>query len=93
MTTTAGYKIAQIAGLIARRIVCNLHPGDTVAAGELFGMIRFGSRTDLIVPADWELRVKVGDKVKGGESVIGLMPPGDQNQTLSQNVSKGNVEL
>jgi len=95
MTTDGGYKIAftQIAGLIARRIVCRLKPGDTVAAGELFGLIRFGSRTDLVVPSGWEIRVKRGDKVKGGESVIGVMPNGGQNKTVVGDVSKDNVEL
>jgi phosphatidylserine decarboxylase len=57
----------QIAGAIARRIVCWLKPGEEVRAGERYGMIKFGSRTDLLVPADAvrEVLVKVGDKVKG----------------------------
>jgi len=95
MTTTGGHKIAftQIAGLIARRIVCRLEPGQQVTAGELFGLIRFGSRTDLTVPAGWDIRVKIGDKVKGGESVIGVIPGGGLNQTASGDVSKTDVKL
>jgi phosphatidylserine decarboxylase len=60
-------RVKQIAGAIARRIVCVLKPGDEVKAGERFGMIKFGSRTDVLVPAnaDVEVLVKVGDKVKG----------------------------
>jgi phosphatidylserine decarboxylase len=77
MTTAAGHRIAysQIAGVIARRIVCNLETGQTVTKGERFGMIRFGSRTDLIVPGNWEIAVSLGNHVKGGETVIGYVPP------------------
>jgi phosphatidylserine decarboxylase len=63
----------QIAGLIARRIVCNLDEGDDVVAGDRFGLIRFGSRTDLIVPKDATISVKLGDKVKGGETIVGYL--------------------
>lgn len=61
----------QIAGLIARRIVCWVAPGDTVACGERFGLIRFGSRMDVFLPVGTKLRVKVGDHVKGGETLLG----------------------
>jgi phosphatidylserine decarboxylase len=61
----------QIAGVLARRIVCWKKPGDTVALGERFGMIKFGSRTDLILPASVEVLVKEGMHVKGGTSIIG----------------------
>ena len=61
----------QIAGLIARRIVCWVAPGDTVACGERFGLIRFGSRMDVYLPVDTKLNVKVGDHVKGGETLLG----------------------
>ena len=64
----------QIAGLIARRIVCNLAEGQTVARGERMGLIKFGSRVDVIVPADAEIRVKLREKVKGGETVLAAMP-------------------
>lgn len=62
----------QIAGLIARRIVCWVKKGDVVRAGERYGLIRFGSRVDLFLPVETELRVKVGDKVKGGETILGV---------------------
>ena len=61
----------QIAGLIARRIVCWVTPGETVACGERFGLIRFGSRMDVFLPVGTKLKVKVGDHVKGGETLLG----------------------
>lgn len=69
--------IAQIAGLIARRIVCRLAPGQRVAAGESFGMLKFGSRTDLYLPLDApvELAVRPGDRVRAGVTVIGRKRP------------------
>ena len=77
MTTEGGQKLIfkQIAGLVARRIVCRLKPGDRRVAGDEFGMIRFGSRADLIIPADSRIEVEVGDRVAGGESVIGYLNP------------------
>lgn len=65
--------VKQIAGFVARRIVCRIVPGQTLQAGERIGMIRFGSRVDLIVPAKAELSVKPGDRVKGGVSVVGAL--------------------
>ena len=64
--------VRQIAGLIARRIVCNLRSGELVERGHKFGMIKLGSRTELIVPAEPSLRiqVKIGDKVYGGRTVL-----------------------
>lgn len=72
LTTDDGKQIAfvQIAGLIARRIICWLEPGDNVIKGRRFGLIRFGSRVDLYLPGDVDLQVQVGDKVRAGESVI-----------------------
>jgi phosphatidylserine decarboxylase len=64
----------QIAGLLARRIVFKLSEGDTVERGQRVGLIKFGSRVDVILPAEAALRVKVGQKVKGGESVLAAMP-------------------
>jgi phosphatidylserine decarboxylase len=64
----------QIAGLLARRIVCDLKTGDTVQRGQRMGMIKFGSRVDVLMPADVELRVKPGDRVQGGRSVLGILP-------------------
>ena len=65
--------VKQIAGLIARRIVCYARPGDTIKAGERYGLIRFGSRVDLFLPKDSELRVQVGDRIKGGRDIIGAL--------------------
>jgi phosphatidylserine decarboxylase len=61
----------QIAGVLARRIVCWMNVGDEMKIGERFGLIKFGSRTDLIVPDNVEVLVKIGERVKGGMSVIG----------------------
>jgi len=65
--------VKQIAGLIARRIVCYAKTGDTVTAGERYGLIRFGSRVDIFLPKDTELLVKVGDRIKGSRDVIGVI--------------------
>lgn len=65
--------VTQISGVLARRIVCRVRPGDTLRAGERYGLIRFGSRTDLVVPSGTELRVRVGDRVRGGETVMGVL--------------------
>jgi len=65
--------VRQIAGVLARRIVCRVRPGDKLQAGERYGLIRFGSRTDLIVPLGAELRVRTGDRVRGGETIMGVL--------------------
>lgn len=64
----------QIAGLLARRIVFNGREGDTVERGQRVGLIKFGSRVDVVIPAAAALRVKVGDRVKGGSTVLAAMP-------------------
>lgn len=73
----AGTKIKvlvhQITGLIARRIVCWSKQGDRLDLGERFGLIKFGSCTEIIVPANVDIKVKVGDKVKGAKTVIGVI--------------------
>lgn len=66
----------QIAGLLARRIVCRCAEGQTFERGQRVGLIKFGSRVDVLLPANAELRVKVGDRVKGGASVLATAPPG-----------------
>ena len=66
----------QIAGLLARRIVFNLSEGDTVERGQRVGLIKFGSRVDVLLPAEAVLRVKVGQRVKGGASVLADLPEG-----------------
>ena len=60
----------QVAGFIARRIIFELKTGDSVKIGERFGMIKFGSRVDVIVPYDWQEKVKKDDKVKAGETIL-----------------------
>jgi phosphatidylserine decarboxylase len=62
--------VKQIAGLIARRIVCWSKEGDQIKQGERFGLIRFGSQADVLMPSHTEVVVKVGDKVVGGETLI-----------------------
>ncbi|MCA8938557.1 MAG: phosphatidylserine decarboxylase family protein [Planctomycetes bacterium] len=72
------FVVKQIAGAIARRIICPLKPNETLSRGEKFGMIKFGSRTELWIDAatcDVEWKVKVGDKLKGGSSIIGRITP------------------
>lgn len=64
----------QIAGLLARRIVFHPREGDRLERGQRVGMIKFGSRVDIIFPAEAEFRVKAGQRVKGGESVLAAMP-------------------
>ena len=65
------YKIKQIAGLIARRIVNYMEPEFMVQRGERLGFIRFGSRVDIIVPADFQINVNLGDAVLGNQTIIG----------------------
>ena len=65
------YCVVQVAGLIARRIVCWTEKGDALKTGQRYGLIRFGSRVDLYLPVDFEPTVKVGDKVSAGETVLG----------------------
>ena len=71
--TVQGTKVlcVQVAGLIARRIVCWISPGDRAVCGERFGLIRFGSRMDTFLPVGTVINVAVGDHVKGGETILG----------------------
>lgn len=64
----------QIAGILARRIVCWSKEGDNLELGQKFGLIKFGSRTDLLMPAEVDVLVKIGDRVTGGETVIARLP-------------------
>ena len=66
--------MVQVAGLVARRILCYAEPGETLAAGTIYGLIRFGSRVDLDLPAGTTLSVRLGETVKGGETVLGTLP-------------------
>jgi phosphatidylserine decarboxylase len=61
----------QIAGILARRIVCRVKEGDNLQIGDRFGLIKFSSRTDVLMPRETEVKVKLGDKVKGGVTVLG----------------------
>jgi phosphatidylserine decarboxylase len=67
----------QIAGVLARRIVCWKRPGDRLELGERFGLIKFGSRTDLVLPHGVEVLVKVGERVRGGVTIIGRCLDGE----------------
>ena len=71
---SAHVAVRQIAGVLARRIVCRVRTGDTLERGERYGLIRFGSRTDLFVPCASDIRVRVGDRVRGGETIMALLP-------------------
>ncbi|MCK4460249.1 MAG: phosphatidylserine decarboxylase family protein [candidate division Zixibacteria bacterium] len=95
ITTLSGHRLVvkQIAGIIARRIVCHLKQGDTVEAGARFGMIRFGSRGELIVSADSDIHVTTGDHVKGGATVIGLLPSAVDKAGSYDSTQAKNVEL
>ena len=62
--------VVQVAGLIARRIVCRAEPGDQVQAGQRYGMIRFGSRLDLYLPLSAQIIAGIGQKVRCGETVL-----------------------
>jgi phosphatidylserine decarboxylase len=64
----------QIAGLIARRIVFTRKVGDRVARGERIGLIKFGSRVDVLLESKANVKVKVGDRVRGGSSILGMLP-------------------
>lgn len=77
-------QVKQIAGLLARRIVCNVKPGDRVERGERFGLIKFGSRVDILMPSEAKLLVHTGDRVKGGSTVLAMLP-----QTAASNHLEG----
>jgi phosphatidylserine decarboxylase len=77
-TNSVSFK--QIAGLLARRIICDVKTGDVVQRGQRMGMIKFGSRVDVLMPADVELRVKPGDRVQGGKSILGVLPGYGENK-------------
>jgi phosphatidylserine decarboxylase len=66
--------VVQIAGLIARRIICDVHPGDTVNIGDTYGLIRFGSRLDTYLPAGSEVVIELGQRSLAGETVLARLP-------------------
>jgi len=81
----------QIVGILARRIVCWSKAGDNLEIGEKFGLIKFGSRTDLLMPKNVEVFVNVGDKVVGGETIIGKLIEYDITQNAPVNQSSAEV--
>jgi phosphatidylserine decarboxylase len=72
--TGARVRVVQITGLIARRIVCHVEPGEWLDRGSRYGLIRFGSRTDVILPLAAEVTVAVGERVSGGSSIVARLP-------------------
>jgi phosphatidylserine decarboxylase len=74
ITEAGEFEVVQIAGKIARRIVCWVTEGDNLKRGDRFGLIRFGSRVDVYVPLEASITVTVGSKVKAGETVIARYP-------------------
>ena len=75
MTTAKGpMTVRQISGLVARRIICKVEVGETLAKGEKFGMIKFGSRTELYLPVDAQICVTLNDKVQGGATIVARFP-------------------
>lgn len=67
--------VVQVAGFLARRVVCKVRKGDTLKVGERYGLIMFGSRTDLYLPRSYNIEVKEGQKVTGGVTVVGRRVP------------------
>jgi phosphatidylserine decarboxylase len=66
-------EVKQIAGVLARRIVCRAQSGDVLEKGQRYGLIRFGSRTDLFLPADCDVVAQIGDKVRGAETILAYL--------------------
>jgi phosphatidylserine decarboxylase len=79
----------QIAGLLARRIVFPFNVGDRVERGQRVGMMKFGSRTDIVMPGDAELQIRVGQRVKGGSSVIAIIGAAAAASTLGEPGNRG----
>jgi phosphatidylserine decarboxylase len=86
-----GFEVSykQIAGLLARRIVCAVKVGDRLGRGQRVGMIKFGSRVDVLMPADAVPRVKLGTRVKGGSTILAVLPQpvGDAGKVAAAVVS------
>jgi phosphatidylserine decarboxylase len=86
-----GYEVSykQIAGLLARRIVCSVKVGDRVERGQRVGLIKFGSRVDVLIPADAVLKVKNGTRVRGGSTIVAVLPQpvGDVGKATAAAVS------
>ena len=94
LSTAAGEMMfKQIAGLIARRVVCWKKRGDVVARGERIGLVRFGSRVDLWVPREADILVKLGDNVKGGSSVLARWPRVGSDSSRQQSAGAAEENL
>ena len=95
MRTTGGERVlfVQIAGLVARRIVCYLTGGESVRAGERFGLIRFGSRVDVYLPVDSEVNVTVGQKTVAGETVLARLPVPRTGEAAASGVARTAQEV
>jgi len=78
----------QIAGLIARRVVCNLKEGQQVKAGDRMGMIRYGSRVDIFLPLSAKLIVKVGQTIFGGKSVVAIFEEGPSEKDFEEELDE-----
>jgi phosphatidylserine decarboxylase len=76
--------VRQIVGILARRIVCRVKEGDTVKAGDRFGVMKFGSRMDVFLPREATLQTKVGDKVSAATSVLAVLPDARKETRDSQ---------
>ena len=78
VTTNDGRTVTfvQVAGLIARRILCYIKPGDVLARGQRYGFIRFGSRVDVYLPLDASVKVSIGDKVSATSTILAVLPQG-----------------
>lgn len=88
LETTEGQKLTcvQIAGLVARRILCYVKADDRLKRGERYGFIRFGSRVDLYLPPDARAKVMIGDKVRAGSTVLAEFAPLPNAQSVTENV-------
>lgn len=75
-TSHGSIVMKQIAGYVARRAVCRVSPGDELKQGQRYGIIKFSSRVDVFLPLDTEVKVKLNDKVKAGETVLGIRSQG-----------------
>ena len=83
--------VRQVVGVLARRVVCRVKPGDVVAPGARIGLMKFGSRMDVFVPATATLTVKAGDTVTAGETIVARLAPGSLDAEGRQ-ATTGNVE-
>jgi phosphatidylserine decarboxylase len=83
----------QIAGLLARRIVFVPREGDRLERGQRVGLIKFGSRVDVVIPAEAELQIKVGQRVKGGSSVLAVMPESEKAAGVSRTRKTASASL